>query len=378
MNIEDPAYIATEAIIKELERRIAKEYKQASKEVQATLDDYLRRFEVKDKKWQEWVDTGYKTQAQYDNWRTGQLAVGKRWEELKDNLAEDYHNANVIARAMVAGELPTVYAINHDYGTWEIENGAKVNTSYTLYNREAAEIILKDQPALLKPPGNQLKATFAKFDQYKSGQEVKLTKEEKAAFDRLIANGKDIRWQKGQIQSVMLQSLLQGESIPNIAKRIANTMGEINYKSSVRYARTAITGIQNKGRLDAYKRGEEMGIRNEKMWMATLDNRTRHAHRELDGETRPLDEPFENSIGPIMEPGDPDAAPDNVYNCRCSLRSVVLGLERLSGLHRDTNAINDDYYAWREEHESESNSLTLPEEKGEAIKWSYIKEYRTH
>ena len=53
MNIEDPAYIATEAIIKELEKRIAKEYKQASKEVQATLDDYLRRFEIKDKKWQD-------------------------------------------------------------------------------------------------------------------------------------------------------------------------------------------------------------------------------------------------------------------------------------------------------------------------------------
>lgn len=352
MNIQDPAYEETERIIKELEKRIAKEYKQASKEVQETLKDYCDRYDIKDKKWQEWVKTGYKTQEQYDKWRIGQLAVGKRWEELKDNLAEDYHNANVIARSMVENAMPDVYAINHSYGTWEVENGAKVDTSYTLYSREAVKKLFDDNAKIYHEPGKTL------------AQRIK--------------EGKDIAWNKQQIQSVMIQSLLQGESIPKIATRLADEVGEKNRNAAIRNARTMATGIQNMGRLDAYKRGEDMGIRNEKMWMATLDNRTRHAHRELDGETRPLDEPFENSIGPIMEPGDPDAAPDNVYNCRCSLRSVVLGLERLSGLHRDTNAINDDYYAWKEEHESESNSLTLPEEKGEAIKWSYIKEYRTH
>jgi hypothetical protein len=59
--------------------------------------------------------------------------------------------------------------------------------------------------------------------------------------------------------------------------------------------------------------------------MAAIDARTREAHRLLDGQEQEIDDPFESELGEIMFPGDPDADPANVYNCRCSLTYKVVG-----------------------------------------------------
>lgn len=56
-------------------------------------------------------------------------------------------------------------------------------------------------------------------------------------------------------------------------------------------------------------------------WIYTHDKKTRHAHRTID-EMNPdgvgIDEPFESELGPIMHPGDPNAAAANSINCRCA------------------------------------------------------------
>ena len=82
----DAAHKWTDKKIKELERRLNKEYEQAIEEIEETTADYFRRFETKDKKWQQWVDEGKKTEEEYQQWRFGQMAVGDRWEELKERL----------------------------------------------------------------------------------------------------------------------------------------------------------------------------------------------------------------------------------------------------------------------------------------------------
>lgn len=56
-----------------------------------------------------------------------------------------------------------------------------------------------------------------------------------------------------------------------------------------------------------------------------MDNRTRDWHAELDGQLKDIDEPFINSMGEIMYPGDLNADPANRYNCRCTLGSKILG-----------------------------------------------------
>lgn len=284
----DIGHRETDLLLDEMEKKVSKVYAEAVSDVQGKLEDYFRRFDIKDEKWRQMVASGERTTKEYQTWRTGQLMIGDRWKEMLDTLAEDLHNANEIARSVCTGYMPEVYALNHDYATFTVEKGSRLDTSYTLYDRHAAERMLREEQ-VLPDAGSRMK--------------------------RRIAEGKDVAWQKGQIQSVTLQSILQGESIPNMAKRIARTMGESNHASTIRYARTAATSAQNAGRLDAYKRAEDMGIKMQQTWVATLDGRTRHEHRQLDGQTVGLDEPFKIDGYEIRFPGDPSAPGYLIWNC---------------------------------------------------------------
>jgi uncharacterized protein with gpF-like domain len=66
---------------------------------------------------------------------------------------------------------------------------------------------------------------------------------------------------------------------------------------------------------------EETGIepsRVTRTWVATLDDRTRDTHAEMDGQVVGMDEPFVSPSGAeLMYPGDPNAPPEEVINCRC-------------------------------------------------------------
>ena len=51
----DPAHLETDKIISKIEKRITREYTQALNELQEKVDDYFRRYEIKDATWQRWV-----------------------------------------------------------------------------------------------------------------------------------------------------------------------------------------------------------------------------------------------------------------------------------------------------------------------------------
>ena len=349
--MSDPVHDETEALLAALEKRITEEYRQAELEIQARLDDYLKRFKKKDETWRKWVKQGKKTKKEYNDWRIGQIAMGKRWREMKQTIAEDMANVNQIARSIMFGHMPEVYAINHDFGTFEVEKGSMIDTSYTLYNREAVEHILKDRKIYPGPGKQTLEA---------------------------INSGEIIRWNKQQVQFVMLQGILQGESMADIATRLARKVGESNRKAAIRNARTMTTGVEAAGRIDAYKRAERLGVDMVQEWLAAHDLRTRHAHRMLDGQRQKVGHPFEVDGYKIRYPGDPNAPGYLIYHCRCTVRGIVAGLEPQARKYRSDKDLGGmTWEEWREQKKSESNPITLPEEKARAIKWSYIKEYRT-
>lgn len=321
--MHDEGHELTELILRETEADVSRVYRKAVQETQKKLDDYLKRYKVKDKIKREQLRKGEITQDEYTYWKTGQIMIGKRWEEMRDTLARDLHNANKLARSVVQGYMPEVYALNHNYATFQVEKESHLDTSYTLYDRQTVERIIRDQPDLLPQPGPRKKAS--------------------------IAAGKDIAWQRGQIQSTMLQSILQGESIPNIAKRIARELGETNKGATVRYARTAATGAQNAGRVDAYKRAEGMGIELEQEWLATLDGRTRYEHRYLDGQHVPVGEPFKVDGYEIKFPGDPEAPGYLIWNCRCTLVPHLKNLDQ-SNAPRKSKLGDMSYDEWKDEH----------------------------
>lgn len=349
----DPGHRETDELLAWLEKDITELYSVAAADVEEKLNDYLRRFEIKDQTWQKWVAEGTKTPQEYQQWRTGQIMMGKRWQEMRDTLAEDLTRADQIARSMVNGYTPEAYALNHNYATFEVEKGAGVDTSYTLYDRQTVERLIRDNPELIPGPG-------------KAAQK---------AIDAAAAIGKDLRWNRQHIQSAVFQGIVQGESIPKIASRM-QMVAEMDRKAAIRTARTAMTGAENAGRVDGYKRARDMGIDMMQQWVATLDGRTRHSHRQLDGETVEVDGTFSNGC---RFPGDPRGDPSEVYNCRCTLIASLKGFERdLSDLDlRRSDKLGDmTYEQWKAEKQSKSNPITRPEEISEAIRWKYINEYR--
>ena len=137
---------------------------------------------------------------------------------------------------------------------------------------------------------------------------------------------KDVAWNIEKMNAEVLQGILQGESMDKIADRLAQVIG-MNLRSAISAARTMVTSAENKGRQDGFERAAAMGIILEREWIATSDGRTRDWHRELDGVTVGVDEPFENAIGKIMYPGDPSANGANVWNCRCTIAAKILGFK---------------------------------------------------
>ena len=138
---------------------------------------------------------------------------------------------------------------------------------------------------------------------------------------------KDERWNTKQLNSKLLQGILNGDSIPNIAKSLLDVIGN-NEASAVRNARTMITQAECGGRQDSYEDLADQGVVQKKVWIATPDDRTRESHIEIDGEEVDVDDNFSNGLA---YPADPSGEPEEVWNCRCSIRTHIIGFRREDG-----------------------------------------------
>lgn len=279
----DIAHKQTDDIIENLEKKLNKEYKQAYKEVEKKASEYFAKFEKADKEKLKLVADGTLTRKEYNEWRTKQMLTGKRWTDLRDTLAKDLTNANKIATAMIRGELNEVFALNSNYASYLIENGMRTNYGFTLYNRETVENLVKNDPDIIP---------------WKPEVDV----------------AKDLRWNKQIITSHITQGVLQGESVPNLSKRLIQSVNN-NKVAATRTARTAITSSENAGRQMVYDKAKSMGIKVKKEWVATTDSRTRDWHGEADGQQVNLDEDFTVNGEKMEYPGDMSASAENVYNC---------------------------------------------------------------
>lgn len=323
----DPAHKETDKILRDMEKRLDEVYKQEYKEARQTADDFMKQFREMDKKKRQQVKDGELDKAEYERWRRTQVFQGNRYHQMADTLAADMTHTNQIAASVINGYLPEVYAVNHNYGTYEIEKGSRINTQYTMYDKQTVERLMRDNPDLLP---------------------------RKAA----VNVPKDQLWNKKHINSAITQGILQGESIDKISQRLAATVTDMSHTSAIRNARTMTTSAQNGGRIDSYKRAEGMGIKVLQVWMATLDGRTRHEHRQLDGQKRKVGEAFEVEGEKIFFPGDPAAEPYLTYNCRCTLIGEVEGVDyNLSDVSQRDNKLGDmTYEEWKEEKRKQDNA----------------------
>lgn len=177
---------------------------------------------------------------------------------------------------------------------------------------------------------------------------------------------KDKRWNTKKANSQIMQGILQGESIGDIAKRLENVTNS-TFTGALRTARTMMTEAQNAGRMDSYEQMEEDGLIVHKVWVATPDNHVRDTHLALDGQEVDIHEPFETIDGnELMYPGDPDGPPEEVYNCRCTMITHVVGFIDDNGVEHSLDYLDEsDAHAEAIEREKEERGL-LDETTGES------------
>ena len=297
----DKAHLATDELLSKMERRLRAIYTRASREIGEAWEAYLREagVEIADlqKQYQEAKkanDTELARQLgkSLQKAKRERTLTDRRYRELTRQTAEQLAHVNETATAYINNNLPEVYAMNYN-ATGEAFNGIG-GYSFTLTDADTIRNLVESDSSFL--PMREL--DFAK----------------------------DVAWNIEKMNAEVLQGILQGESMDKIADRLADVIG-MNLRSAISAARTMVTSAENKGRQDGFERAAAMGIILEREWIATSDGRTRDWHRELDGVTVGVDEPFENAIGKIMYPGDPSANGANVWNCRCTIAAKVLGFK---------------------------------------------------
>lgn len=288
---EDSQAKLLEKQAQELQEKLQLTYADAIDGMTSRIEASLKEFAAEDAKWQADVAAGKKDAKAYKAWRKDQALHNDRLKALKKALTQDLTAADKMAMAYVNQVPAGVYAEGMNFATYEIEHGAKANTSFTLYNKNTVMELVANEPDLLP----------------------------QAAFDK----AKDTAWNSRHVTSAVTQAVLQGQTVPQLAASIAG-IAAMDQRAAMKAARTAITSAHSLGKLKGYERAAGMGIDVEKQWLAALDSRTRGSHRHLDGEVVKLDAEFSNGL---KYPGDPDGPASEVYNCRCTLVPVIGDVE---------------------------------------------------
>lgn len=292
----------TDKQLSNMEKNIAKQYKQAEKELTEKWNAYMQKagkqIESAEKDYakalagedQEQIKKAKKAleEAKKENTLNNQY-----YNDMVDSVTLDMAQVNQQALDYVNGKLPAIYAENYE----QVRDAASESgISFSLVDKSTINRMIADG-------------------------DIKLPKKK-------LQIPKDQRWNTRQINSSVLQGILQGESMDKIAERLKPIMNN-NQKSAIRNARTLVTGAENRGRLDSYKELEEQGLILKKVWIATTDDRTREWHLSMDGQEVDIDENFIDGNGNELEyPGDPSAEPETVYNCRCSMRTEIVGFKK--------------------------------------------------
>lgn len=299
----DEAHEAVDAEIKELAKKINAEYREAAKRVTEQLKRGLREYErdrrAKSAEYAERIsrltdqDAKDALAREFQAWRDAALAEATAREDLLAKINYEILDADKLAREIVAGRTGEVFSANVAWGTWQVERGlGSTCTAWTLYDQDTVARLLSENPDLYPVPDLDVQKAW--------------------------------RWNAQHLQSTITQAAASGSSVEDIAKDLRRVMA-MNVRDSIRVARTAMTGAENAGRVDAYRRAQAMGIEIEQVWLATLDGVTRPSHRALDGEAAEVGGTFSNGC---RFPGDPSGPASEVMNCRCTLIASLRGFEK--------------------------------------------------
>lgn len=292
----------TDKKLTQMEKNLTKIYKKSRSDLGKKWMDYMKESGEKLSPLQKAYDDAKKSGDKDLMRQTGitlskakkeQTIMNDRFKSMIADTTEKIANVNEIALQYTNNQMPSIYAKNYNQINTDIKN---LGVKFDLVNESTVKKLVKD---------GDIKLPYKNLDKIK-----------------------DARWNTKQLNSSVLQGILQGESMDKIADRIYPIVGR-NSSAAIRNARTMVTGAENRGRLDSYHQLEEDGVVMKKVWIATPDDRTRESHLVMDGQEVDIDEPFVDGDGNELDyPADPSGEPETVYNCRCSMKTHIIGFKK--------------------------------------------------
>jgi SPP1 gp7 family putative phage head morphogenesis protein len=265
---------AAERLQKRLERELIAKYKETNRELKLMFADLYRKYETGGK-------LTFVEMQKYDRLKAIQKDVTATINELYQK-----------ERSYLNTGLKDIYENGYYRTAYAIEKDLQAKLSYSLLNVD------KIKAAIQNPISG-------------------LTLNETLSKNRINIIGK--------INQEIVQGLVRGESYGKMAKRITETLGGDAGKA-IRVAQTEAHRIHVQATMESAEQAEAAGVNMMKTWVATLDDRTRDAHRDLDGQTIPMDENFTDSTGGDGPgPGAMGTAASDI-NCRCTLAYEVEGV----------------------------------------------------
>ena len=185
-----------------------------------------------------------------------------------------------------------IFSESYYRSAWALETGAEVSLGFTLLKPEAVEA------AILNP-----------LD--------RITWPERVKDNARILNR--------QIREEITRGIILGYSYDKTARAVKERL-DIGASKAIRIVQTETHRAQSQGTQAAFERAAAKGLVFKRVWVATLDGRTRDRHRTLDGQKVDVDQPFEYGGMTAMYPGGFGIASMDI-NCRCTVRAEIEGME---------------------------------------------------
>lgn len=216
------------------------------------------------------------------------LSKYNRLTNLEKNIADNLKTAYDVQVKTTKKAVKGAFESSFYYSTFELEQEAKIPLMFGLLKKEAVNAVVEGPHRWPQIAKGHTKLTNAK------------------------------------IRDQIMQGVVQGKDVGQVTKAVAKEMN-IAASKACRIVRTETHRAQNQGSLDSFMEASKKGVIIQKVWVATLDERTRASHRVMDGQIVEVNEEF---IMPgdikALAPGLSGSASGDI-NCRCIIRAEVAG-----------------------------------------------------
>lgn len=327
----DKAHAYTDREIERMERHLSVIYRSVGKKLDKLFAEYAETIKKQSDKLLQAVndaETPKDKQAAkmaYVRFYSVTVKRDKRFKETQQAAIDALYSANQESARYINSKMAKIYAEN--------------------YNQE----------------GHGIEADTEKEYSFKP-----VTVEDADLYGQITRQGvdkqKDNRWNAKNIASGLIAGAVALQATDKVFSGTSRRTTHRNLDTARRQASDTATDAESKGRFDSMYRARDEGFHVQKIWIATLDNRTRESHIEYDG-MPPLELDDEYNTG-LKKPRDPDCGiMAEICNCRCRIQHTmgkaqggtraaregdVTGSYKKSSSFRDTKTVNVPNMSYKE------------------------------